>query len=167
VRRTRQSGNSLLETVLVTPILILLLVGMVELARVTYTYYTLHKILYTAARYVGTQQGVNFCDDGDASVTAAKNYATTGATDSSTNTILANFTPDMLQVRAERYAPDTQDLVECDCSVSGCDTAAGGQPPDFIVITVPNGYSIKLNFPYLITEPIVFRPKVRVPYGGT
>src|SRR5260370_13257864 len=89
VRRTRQSGSSLLETVLVTPILILLLVGMVELARVTYTHYTLHKILYTAARYLGTQQDVNFCDDGYSSVTAAKNYATTRATASSTTTMPA------------------------------------------------------------------------------
>ena len=48
------------------PLLVLLLMGMTELARLTYTYYTLHKILYNLARYVGTQQGVDFCGGSDA-----------------------------------------------------------------------------------------------------
>ncbi len=149
------------------PILILLLVGMTELARLTYTYYTLQKILTTAARYVSTQQGVNFCADDDASVAAAKNFATTGAADNSTDPILAGLTPDQLQIRVERYSADTATLGQCECSALGCDVSAGGQPPDFIVVSVPNGYSIRPAFPFLVTEPILFRPQVRVPYGGT
>ena len=52
----------MLETAMYLPILVALLTGIIELARVSYTYYTLHKILYAVGRYVGTQQGVNFCD---------------------------------------------------------------------------------------------------------
>lgn len=157
----------MLETVLMMPILILLLVGMVELARLTYTYYTLQKILNTAARYVATQQGVNFCADDDATVAAAKNFATTGAADNSTDPILAGLTPDLLSIRVERYSADSASLGECDCSSTGCDVSAGGQPPDFIVVSVPNGYSFLPRFPYLVNEPILFRPQVRVPYAGT
>jgi len=156
-----------METVLMMPILILLLVGMVEMARLTYTYYTLQKILNTAARYVSAQQGVNFCTDGDISVAAAKNFATTGAADNSTNPILDGLTPDQLSIRLERYSADTASLGECDCSSTGCDVSAGGQPPDFVVVTVTGGYSYLPRFPYLVNQPILFRPEVRVPYAGT
>jgi len=52
-------GGALLETALLLPIILMLLMGTVELARVTYTYYMLERLMYTVARYVGTQQGVN------------------------------------------------------------------------------------------------------------
>src|SRR6185312_3752268 len=85
MRRGGRNGGVLMETVIFTPFLIMLLVGMISLGQVTYTYYALQKILYTLARYVGTQQGVDFCDDSDATVQAAKNYALTGTLDASAN----------------------------------------------------------------------------------
>jgi hypothetical protein len=157
----------MLEMAMWVPLLILLLMGMTELARLTYTYYTLHKILYNLARYVGTQQGVDFCGSSDAVVAAAKNFAISGTTDTTTNTILVNLTADMIQIRLERYSGDTQDLGECDCSITGCDMASGGRAPDFIVVSIPDGYSIRPIIPYLSTEPILFKPRVRVPFGGT
>ena len=45
------------------PIVVTLLVGMVQIGKITYVYYTLRKTMYTMARYVAVQQGVNFCDD--------------------------------------------------------------------------------------------------------
>ena len=65
---TRRRSSNLLEAGMWLPIMVLLLYGTVELARVSYTYYTLHKMLYTLARLVGTQQGVNFCEIGRAHV---------------------------------------------------------------------------------------------------
>src|SRR5690349_17905832 len=65
VRSPRRRGSIALETALYLPILFLLLFGTVELAKITYTYYTLQKIMASVARYAGTQQGVNFCDAGD------------------------------------------------------------------------------------------------------
>ena len=164
MRRCR--GNSLLETAMFVPVLMLLLVGMAELARVTYTYYTLHKTLYTLARYLGTRQGANLCDDGDAEVASAKEYALTGATDGTGNSFLPGLTSDMLRVRVERTAGDTE-IGECECSVTGCDAGAGGRPPDFIVVSIPDGYAFRLTFPYMGSETVLLRPTVRVPFGGT
>jgi Flp pilus assembly protein TadG len=163
----RRRGSSMLETVLMMPLLILLLVGMVELARATYTYYTLQKIVNTAARYMASSQGVNFCADDDATIAAAKNLATTGSADNSTDSILTGLTPDQLQISIERYSAVDASLAQCECSATGCDASAGGQRPDFIVVSVPNGYSYLPRFPYLVNQPILFRPHVRVPYGGT
>ena len=59
----RRRGAIILESAMWIPIMVLLLMGMVELARVTYTYYSLHKLLYTIARLVGTGQGTAFCSD--------------------------------------------------------------------------------------------------------
>jgi hypothetical protein len=163
----KRHGQALLETAMFVPVLILLLIGMAEFGRVTYTYYTLHKIEYTLARYLGTQQGGNLCDNGDAVLQSAKAYAVTGNTDGSGQSTLAGLTPDMLQVRLERYDAQNASLGQCECSISGCDAGAGGTAPDFIVVTIPEGYPIRINLPYLITDPILFRPTVRIPYGGT
>ena len=57
----RRRGAALVEAALIVPIVVALLVGTVELGRVTYTYYMLEKLMYNLARFLGTQQGVNFC----------------------------------------------------------------------------------------------------------
>jgi hypothetical protein len=162
----RHRGAALMEAVMFTPIIIALLVGTVELARVTYTFYTLKKIIYTLARCVGTQQGVNFCDSEDPTVVAAKNYALTGSTDSSDNPTVPGLTPEMIQVRIERYDPASQALAVCDCSATGCDSSQGGQAPDFIVVSL-NGFLVRPLFWGLTVDPFPLRPTVRVPYGGT
>ena len=164
--RRHQSGAVLLETVMFTPVLLALLVGMISLARITYTYAALEKIMYNLARYVGTQQGVNFCNSGDATVQAAKNLAITGSSDGSGNPIVGGLTPDMIQLHVERYSPNTQSLGACDCSMNGCDTGNGGLPPDFIVADIPNGYPIQPLFFGLTVDPILLKPHVRVPLGG-
>jgi hypothetical protein len=156
-----------LESLLFLPFLFLLLVGMIQLARVTYTYYHLHKVLYNIGRYVGTQQGVNFCTDGDPAVANAKSFGLTGTTDSTASGDFPNLTPDMIQVRIERVDASSGELLECSCSATGCDPAQGGQPPDYVVVTIPDGYSIQLTFPFFQVDPIPLRPQVRVPYGGT
>jgi hypothetical protein len=149
------------------PILFLLLYGMVELARVTYTYYTLQKILYTLARLAGTTQAINFCDDADAMLVAAKNFAVTGTVDGSGDPLLPNLTVDQIQIRIERFNADTQELVLCDCSITGCDAAQGGTSPDYLVVTIPDGYRVRPAIPYMSIEEFPLKPHVRVPFGGT
>ena len=46
MKRQAQRGSTLLESVLFLPIMFMLLFGMVEVARITWTYFTLQKILY-------------------------------------------------------------------------------------------------------------------------
>ncbi len=165
--KRRESGAVLIETVMLTPVLLGLLVGMIELARVTYTYVALEKVVYSVARYAGTQQGVNFCNADDAAVLAAKNLAITGNVDGSGNPVVPNLTASMVEVHVERYTAENQTLGACDCSASGCDTTNGALPPDFIVATIPEGYSIQPLFFGFAVDPILLRPHVRVPFGGT
>jgi len=167
MRARRQRGGTILEAVLFAPLLVLLLMGAVELGRVAYTYFTLQKILYNLARYLGTRQGVNFCDDSDATILAAKNYALTGTEDGSGDPLLPNLTADQIQIRIERYSAETHQLDACDCSASGCDVNAGGLAPDSIVVSLAGGYPVQLRIPRLVLDPIPLRPQVRLPYGGT
>ncbi len=68
VQRTK--GSAILEAALFIPIIFALFIGMEELARVTYNYYMIQKTLSGLARYLGTQQGVNFCNGTDPILTA-------------------------------------------------------------------------------------------------
>jgi Flp pilus assembly protein TadG len=162
-----RKGAVLLESVMILPIFLMLLIGTVSLARVTYTYYMLERMMYNMARYLGTQQGVNFCDAGDATVQAAINYALTGTTDSSANPIIPNLTPAMFLVTAERVDSTSGNVVACDCSAPGCDAAQGGQPPGYIVVSLVDGYQVHPVFWGFSIDPFPLRPSVRVPYGGT
>jgi len=155
------------ETAVVLPILIALLMGTVDLARITYTYYMLQKITFDLARYIGTQQGVDFCNSQDAELQAALNYALTGTTDASGSPIVPGLTASMFQVRIERYDPSTGALSVCDCSATGCDTSQGGLPPDFIVVSMNQDYLVHPLFWGFSIDPFPLRPSVRVPNAGT
>lgn len=165
--RNRQRGSFMLETAMYLPVLLLLLLGMIQLARVTFTYYALQKALLTTARYLGTQQGVNFCDDGDTIVQQAKQLAVTGTADGSGDPVIQGLTVDQITVRIERFTAQSNEIGECECSVTGCDTVNGGAAPDYIVVAIPDGYSIQLAIPSLPLDPILLRPRVRVPFQGT
>jgi hypothetical protein len=155
-----------MESILILPILFMLLFGMVALARVTWTYFTLQKILYTVGRYAATQPAVNFCDDADPILADAKNLALRGIGDAAGDFQLPNLTADLIQVRLERIQTDTAGLADCECSATGCDNAQGGRGPDFVVVTVNGGYSVTTNIPYIPAETFLLRPVVRVPYGA-
>jgi len=160
-------GGALIESVMFTPLLVMLLVGTVELARITYTSYMLQKVMFSLARYLGTQQGVNFCDSQDPAVQAAINYALTGTSDSSDNPAVTGLTPAMFSVRIERYDANTQQLVPCDCSAAGCDASQGGLPPGYIVVSLTDGYRVNPVFWGFAVDPFPLHPSVRVPYAGT
>ncbi len=157
----------LLESTLYLPLFFLLLVGMIELARVCYTYYAVQKILYTLARLVGTGQGVNFCDAADVSIVAAKNLALTGSADDSGAPYIGGLDADSIEIRIERRNGETGELEACECAVPGCDAGAGGLAPEFIVVSIPDGMPFRFRFPTLQLDPVPLRFQIRVPYGGT
>ncbi|MBM3723952.1 MAG: hypothetical protein FJW40_00795 [Acidobacteria bacterium] len=165
--RRRRNGTSLLESALLVPLILLLLLGAIEFARLTITYYTLQKALYGMARYLGVQQAVNFCDDTDATVTAAKNLAVFGNSGGTGDPILPNLATDQIAIRIETVDTENEELTDCDCSSSGCDTTQGGRAPEFIAVSVTDGYPVTLRIPLLPTDPVILRPQVRVPFGGT
>ena len=164
--RTRR-GSVIVEAAMLLPLMLYLFLGLVEFARVGYTYFTAQKMLYTFARFVGTQQGVNLCDVSDLTIIQAKNLALTGTTDNSQDPIIPGLTTESISLRVERADPTNGELSECDCSADGCDAAQGGRAPDFISARFTNGVSVQLRIPLLPTDPIILRPQVRVPYGGT
>jgi hypothetical protein len=165
-RISRRGGNAILETIMLMPVILLLLVGMAQLAKITYIYYTLRKTVYSVATYLSTQQGVNFCDPADPTVTAAINFGLTGTTDNSQPVFVNGLTASMIQVTPEAIDPVTGTL-----SVygSGCNGALlfDGTPPDQIVVSIPNGYMVTPQIPFLPVNAIPLKPEVKVPYGGT
>ena len=168
IRRTtrKTNGQAFIEAALFIPILLLLLIGMIELAKVVVAYFSLQKAMYSIARYAGTSQGANFCDDADTVITQVKNVVLTGTPEGEGDSLIQGLTASQVQVRLERFAPDSGTLAECSCSIDGCDTAAGGRSPDFIVVSLPNGYQVRPVFPLFQVDPIPLRPRVRVPVGG-
>jgi uncharacterized membrane protein len=164
-----RGGSAMLETALWAPLLILFMMGTVELGRVYYTYHTIQKALYNVARLLGTQQGINFCDTTDTVYSNALAFALTGTSDSTADPLIPGLTADMINVRLERYVPETATLTECTCTLeaNGCDAGQGGLAPQYIVVSIPDGYSIQLRIPTLVNDPILLRPQVRVPFGGT
>lgn len=163
----QRRGNTILEAAMIVPVITILLVGMMQVGKITYVYYTLRKTLYTLARYVATQQGVNFCDEADATVTAAKNFALYGTTDNSGTPVIPGLTPDQVLVQVERYDASAESLGDCACDSSGCDVASGGGEPDFVVVSIPDGFEVAPRIPFLRIDPIPLKPLVRVPFGGT
>ena len=161
-------GSALIETALWTPLLVLFFMGTVEFTRATYSYYTLKKILYNFARYAGTQQGVNFCSDADATIQAAKLMALTGTADGSGDRLLPGLEPDQMTLRIERFTPETGTLTECSCDAAagGCDAAQGAGGPDYLVASVPDGWEFPIRLGGIISEPIRFRAQVKLPFGG-
>ncbi|MBI5083659.1 MAG: pilus assembly protein [Acidobacteria bacterium] len=168
MRNRGRSGAVLLETAMWTPVLILLFLGTVELSRVTYTYYTLKKILYDFGRSAATLQGANFCDESDAQIVAAKARAISGTADGAGPALLPDLAADQITLRLERYIPETASLSDCVCeaTVVGCDASQGAPAPDYLVVTLPEGYPITLRFPGILNEPIPLRPVIRLPFGG-
>ena len=169
MRDHRRRGSTLLEGAMWVPFIFLLMMGMVEIARFTYTYYSLKKALYTVARYVGTQQAVNFCDPEDTTVANAKTLAIYGSFDNSGTPIINNLAPENITVRIERFTRETDSLGECECSAAaaGCDPSQGAaQSPDYLVISVEN-FGLQLNIPGLSVQTVQMQPRIRVPFGGT
>jgi len=143
-----------------------LLFGMIEMARITWTYYTLQKMMYVIGRYAATQPAVNFCDEADPILADAKNLALRGVGEAAGEYQLPNLTAENITVRLERVQTDNPALADCECSAIGCDNAQGGRGPDFVVVTVPNGYSVRTNIPFVPSETFNLRPVVRIPYGA-
>jgi hypothetical protein len=163
MRRGRR-GNSFVETALFLPFLLLLLVGMVQFGKITYVYYTLKKTLYAAATYISTQPWVDFCDEADAGIQSAIAFALTGGPEGSGEPQISDLTADMIRVEAE--CVDGYSGAVGPCTIAGCGTPAGGPRPDFIVVSIPDGYPVLPRIPYLASDPIPLRPYVRVPFGG-
>jgi Flp pilus assembly protein TadG len=158
VTRRGERGNTIVEMAILTPVMVMLLIGMVQFAEITYTYYTLRKIVYSTASYLSSQQGVDFCGGADPEIAAAINVGLTGTTDGSQPAIVGGLTADMIQVTAE----------DSGGPYAGCGFTVAPAPPAFITVSIPNGYPFQIFIPFFPTfDPIALKPQVKTPYGGT
>ncbi len=151
MRRNRRSGAALIEVAVLTPVIVMLLVGMTQIARITWTYYTLRKTVYSVATYLNSQQGVNFCDPADPSIANAVSFGVIGSG-------VSGLTDDMISVTAESLDPATQAIIP----FGGC------SGPDFIVVSIPNGYLVQPSIPFFSQIDLLpLKPQVTLPYAGT
>lgn len=161
----RRRGSAALETALWMPVLLLLLVGMVQIGKTTYIYYTLKKTLYGVATIVASQQSVDFCDLANPIIASAKTLALSGTADAEAESTIPSLTADMIQVDTECTDAASGEVGPCDSG--GCEGPAGGPRPDFIIVSIPDGYQVPLRIPYMLLDPLLLKPEVRMPYGGT
>jgi TadE-like protein len=160
IRRGR-GGNMVLEAAMWLPILFLLIVGMEQIGKITYLYYVLKKIEYAAARDLSVQPGVDFCNTAGGAIQAAIQFAITDP--STAQPLISNLTADMFQVSTicldATGAPGA-------CNTSGCNGLTGAQRPDFVTVSIPNGYTVQPRIPYITLNPIALAPSVTVPFNG-
>jgi hypothetical protein len=161
--RRRRSGNMALEAALFIPVLVLLIVGMVQIGKITYLYYTLKKIVYAAGRGVATQQGINFCGD-LTSDTVAQGAINMAVNDPSGTPIIDNLPPLSITTQCTDPANPGAALIPCD--TSNCDALSLGQKPDFLVVSIQGGYPVQVRIPFLNPIPVTLNPSVTVPFGG-
>ena len=167
-RRLRsRKGTSLIEGVLFIPFVVLLLVGMMEAGRVTYTYFQLQKIIYSVARSAGTQQNINLCNAGNDVLAQSIADGLTGTGDPSATSLVLGLQASDFRVRVERYNVETDSIEECDCSSNGCDTSQGGTAPNYLFVDLINGYPFTFKIPGVSNSPVILRPSVRLPFGGS
>src|SRR5689334_1582482 len=135
-QQQNQKGQAVIEFALLVPILLLLLFGVVQFARVYYTYHTLQKALRGGAGFIAHMNSVNFCDDQNASFLDARNYIVFGNLQGSGSPVVNGLTPEMVQIIPERADADTSSVALCPCSDDGasCDIASAGRAPDYVVV---------------------------------
>jgi Flp pilus assembly protein TadG len=162
--RRKSGGSAILETALFLPVMMLLIVGMIQFGTITYTYYALRDTVYTAARYLAVQRNTNFCDPADPNIVAATNLAVTGTIDASGASLISNLTPAMLQVTTECVVNGAVGV----CDTSGCGISPSlAERPDYVAVTIPNGYLVTPRLPFTTLPPIVLSPSALVAFGGT
>jgi Flp pilus assembly protein TadG len=153
--RRNRSGNMAIEAALLIPVMLLLIVGTVQIGKVTFQYYTLKKIVYAAGRQLSVQQGVNYCDlANDTVAQAAINLA---LNDTSGTPILADLTT--LNI--------TPECGDANGVLTACTNCPDTNPqPGYLLVTVPNGYNVTVRIPFISAIPITLNPYALVPFGG-
>lgn len=157
----------LLESVLLVPILVVLMVGGIEMGKIALTYYQLQKALRGGARMASLVRGADFCDANDPQLTAIKNFIVFGPDGDTASPVVRDLTADAIVITPERGDAAGGGVAECDCGgPDGCLLSDGGRAPDFIRISVADGYPFQPRIPFRTLDSILLRPHVRVPFGG-
>ena len=167
MRRPASRGASIVETILLIPVLVLLMVGGMEFGKIFLTYYTLHKALRGAAGMASVLRGADFCDTGDPQLTAIRNFVVFGPDGNGASPLVRDLDADRIVITPERFNTEDGTIGECGCGGGGgCGTGTGTRAPDYILVTIDGGYPYEPQVPFRVLETILLRPHVRVPFGG-
>jgi Flp pilus assembly protein TadG len=152
------------------PLVMLLLFGAVQIARVFYVYHTLQKGLRGGAGLLARTVNVSYCPTdallSDPRVTDALNFAVYGTIQTGVTPVVPGFTTGMIQVFAERNSSGTVAACSCDSGTDSCDPTMGGRAPDFIVMNLGRGFPLPVPFPFITVPPINLNVSVRMPVTG-
>ena len=175
IKLRSQGGQAALELAFQIPLLILILAGAIQLARVFHTYHTLEKAVRGGARLLAGASNVNYCDAADTSIMGAKNFIVYGNLQGEGTPIVQSATCDgsclqgLIQVLPEREDTTSSTVNACACgtqSPDDCDISAGGRPPDFVVVNLGQGYPVQFPFAFLSLTTPNLKVSVRMPVTG-
>jgi TadE-like protein len=156
------------ELVVQIPLIIVILFGTVEVARVFYVYHTLQKSLRGGAALLARSSNILYCDSNDLTLMDARNFMVYGNLQGQGAPVVQGLTPDLIQILPERGVTGTTGVVSCFCTedADSCDTASGGRAPDFIVVNLGSGFPLPIPFPFVDLGTINLRVSVRMPVTG-
>ena len=163
-------GQALVEVALQIPLMMALLFGGVEIGRVFYTYHALNKALRGGAGLAARAVNVNYCDTSDVTLTDVRNFVVFGNLQGEGNPIVSGLTADMIQILPERSIPYSTGISECVCTeaTDSCDVTATGRAPDFVVLNFgPDGFPLRIPFPFSTISSVNLRVSVRMPVTGS
>jgi TadE-like protein len=167
--RISQRGQALIEVALQIPLVLALLFGAVEIGRVFYTYHALNKALRGGAGLAARAVSVNYCDTSDVTLTDVRNFVVYGNLQGEGNPIVPGLTTDMVQILPERSIPDSTGISECACTDASdsCDVTTSGRAPDFVVLNLgPDGFPLRIPFPFSTISTVNLHVSVRMPVTG-
>ena len=168
IRNGNQRGQAVVELAFQIPLMLMLLFGAVQIARIYYVYHSLQKAMRGGAGLLARSVNVNYCDIADPSLTDARNFMVFGNLQGEGVPVVQGLTPDMIQILPERQTPCTTGVTECVCApdAESCDAQSGGRSPDFVVVNLGSGYPLSMPFPYVNLGAIDLRVSVRMPVTG-
>ena len=176
IRYRSQRGQAAVELAFQIPLLILILAGAVQLARVFYTYHALQTAVRGGARLLAASSNVNYCDPGgDTTIGGAENFITYGNLQGAGEPVVQNTAcngtclHDLIQVTGERLDANSGSVGPCPCgtqSADDCDISTGGHSPDFVVVNLGTGYPLQFPFAFLSLATPNLKVSVRMPVTG-
>jgi hypothetical protein len=167
-KQKSQSGQAVVELAFQIPLMLLLLFGVFQIARVFYTYHTLQKALRGGAGFVARSANVNYCVSEDATLTAARNFVVFGNLQPTESglPVVPGLAPDMIQILPERSGTDGVTSCPCEDVAEHCNVSSGGRAPDFVVVNLGSGFPMTVTFPFVNLSTINLRVSVRMPVTG-
>ena len=169
IKSASQRGQAIIEVALQVPLMMALLFGAVEIGRIFYTYHALNKALRGGAGLAARAVNVNYCDNTDVTLVDVRNFVVYGNLQGEGSPIVPGLTTDMVQILPERSIPDSTGISECVCTEdsNSCDVTTSGRSPDFVVLNFgPDGFPLRIPFPFSTISSVNLRVSVRMPVTG-